>query len=125
METIPLQKTKFSDDQCGLLLRVQVFARCRAVVSRRVGGQTLIVPVRGKVGELASIYSFNQTGSVIWQALESPKGRAELIRVLEHECALEHERAERDVTQFLNDMLSAELVEVREEVQVPTMNSRY
>jgi Coenzyme PQQ synthesis protein D (PqqD) len=125
METVSLQKAEFPEDQCGLLVPAQVFVRCRAVVSRRAGGETLIVPVRSRVGELAAIYSFNQTRSVIWQALESPKRRAELIRVLEQECALEHQRAERDVTQFLNDMLSVELVEVREEVQVPTTNSRF
>jgi hypothetical protein len=118
METISLRKTEFADNQCGLLLRAQLFVRSRAVISRRVAGETLIVPLRAKVGDLASIYSFNQTGSVIWQALESPKGRAELIRVLEQERAVEHEHAERDVTQFLSDMLSAELVEVHEEVRV-------
>ena len=125
METIPLQKTESSDDQCGLLLRAQVFARCQAVVSRRAGGVTLIVPVQPKVGNLTSIYRFNQIGSLIWQSLESPKGCAELIEVLERECAFDHEQAERAVTQFLNEMLLAELVKVFEEVQVPTMNSRY
>lgn len=125
MGTIPLQKAEFSGDQCGLHLRAQVFARCQAVVSHRVGGVTLIVPVRANVGNLASIYRLNQIGSLIWQSLESPKGCPELIEVLERECAVDHEQAERAVTQFLNDMLSSELVEVYEEVQVPTTNSRY
>jgi hypothetical protein len=123
METIPLQKTESSGDQCGLLLRAQVFARCQAVVSHRIGGAILIVPVRAKVGNLASIYRFDQIGSLIWQSLESPKGCAELIKVLERECAVDHEQAERAVTHFLNEMLSAELVEIYEEVQVPTPNS--
>jgi hypothetical protein len=116
METVSLQKAEFSENQCGLLVPAQVFVRSRAVVSRRVEGETWIVPVRGKAGDLASIYSFNRTGSLIWQSLESPRGRPELMQVLEQECAVEHEQAERDVAQFLNDMLSAELVEVREEV---------
>jgi hypothetical protein len=34
------------------------------------------------------------------------------MQVLEQECAVEHEQAERDVTQYLKDMLSAQLVEV-------------
>ncbi len=45
----------------------QLFVRSQSVVSRRVAGETLIVPVRGKVGDLASIYSFNGTGSLIWE----------------------------------------------------------
>lgn len=91
----------------------QIFMRSRSVVSRVVGGETLIVPVRGKVGDLASIYSFNGTGSLIWQLLDSPRTLAELIDAVEHEYAVAPEKAQNDVKQFLNDMLSVELVSVR------------
>ena len=91
----------------------QVFTRSRSVVSRVVGGETLIVPVRGKVGHLASIYSFNGTGSLIWQLLDTPHTLAELIDAVEHEYAVAPEKAQNDVKQFLNDMLSVELVAVR------------
>ena len=93
-------------------LEDQFFIRSQAVVSRRVAGETLIVPVRGKVGDLASIYSFNETGSLIWQSLESPRNLAELIRAVEQEYEVSPEHARRDVTQFLNDTLSVGLVEV-------------
>jgi hypothetical protein len=91
----------------------QIFMRSRSVVSRRVGGETLIVPVRGKVGDLASIYSFNGTGSLIWQLLDSPRTLADLIDAVEREYAVAHEKARNDVKQFLDDMLSVELVAVR------------
>jgi hypothetical protein len=91
----------------------QIFMRSRSVVSRRVGGETLIVPVRGKVGDLASIYSFNGAGSLIWQLLDSPRTLADLIDAVEHEYAVAPEKAQNDVKQFLNDMLSLELVAVR------------
>ena len=116
METISLRKPELVEDLASSHFE-QVFVRSQSVVSRRVAGETLIVPVRGKVGDLASIYSFNQTGSLIWQSLESPKGLAELISVVEQEYAVEHGQAERDVKQFLHDMLSADLVQVREEVR--------
>jgi len=72
----------------------------------------LIVPVRGKVGDLASIYSFNGTGSLIWERLQSPTGLTELVGAIEQEYEVAPEQAEKDVTQFLNDMLSAGLVEL-------------
>ncbi len=46
------------------------FVRSQSVVSRRVSGETLIVPVGGKVGYLASLYSFKEVASFIWQLLE-------------------------------------------------------
>ncbi len=101
----------------------QVFVRSPAVVSRRIAGETLIVPVRGKVGDLASIYSFNETGSLIWELLETPKGRSELIGAVEQEYAVGPEQAERDVTQFLNDILSVGLVEACPEVEMAAMES--
>ena len=41
------------------MLKEEIFVRSRAVVARVVAGETLIVPVRAKVGDLASIYSFS------------------------------------------------------------------
>ncbi len=122
MDTTLLRKTELVEDPGGPQLE-QVFVRSPAVVSRRVAGETLIVPVRGKVGDLASIYSFNETGSLIWQTLESPKGLAELISAVQQEYAVERDQAERDVKQFLSDTLSVGLVEVREQVSMPAMNT--
>ena len=48
-----------------------IYIRSEAVVSRLIGGETLVVPVRGGVGDLASIYSFNEIGTMIWEALAS------------------------------------------------------
>jgi hypothetical protein len=117
MDSTLLRKTEFAENECGPQLQ-QVYVRSQAVVSRRIAGETLIVPVRGKVGDLASIYSFNATGSLIWQTLESPKTLADLINAFEQEYAVSSEQAEQDVKQFLNDTLSAGLVEVREQVSM-------
>jgi len=90
----------------------QLFTRSGTVVSRVVAGETLIVPVRGKVGDLASIYRFNGTGSLIWQLLDTPRGLADLIAAVQREYAVGQEQAQKDVTQFLNDMFSVGLLEV-------------
>ncbi|HKH97600.1 MAG TPA: PqqD family protein [Candidatus Sulfotelmatobacter sp.] len=86
--------------------------RSQSVVSRVVAGETLIVPVRGKVGDLASIYSFNGAGSLIWKLLESPKTLAELAAAVAQEYEVEPAQAERDVTAFVGEMKGVGLVEV-------------
>jgi hypothetical protein len=90
----------------------RIFLRSQSVVSRRVSGETLIVPVRGKVGDLASIYSFNEVGSLIWQLLEIPRDVSELVSAVEREYDVDPQQAQQDVSKFLNDMLSVGLVEV-------------
>jgi Coenzyme PQQ synthesis protein D (PqqD) len=96
----------------------QFLTRSRSVVSRAVAGETLIVPVRGKVGDLASIYSFNGTGSLIWRLLEAPRELTELIGAVEREYEVGQEQAQKDVTRFVDDMLSVGLVEICPRVAV-------
>ncbi len=88
----------------------QLLVRTRSVVSRVVGGETLVVPVRGKVGDLASIYSFNGVGSFIWQSLEEPTSLADLVAAVEHEYAVNEDQGRNDVMRFVEDLLSVGLV---------------
>lgn len=90
----------------------QLFTRSRTVVSRVVGGETLIVPVRGKVGDLGSIYSFNGTGSLIWQLLDAPQTLEQLSGAVTLHYAVEHDSAQKDVAHFIGEMLAVGLVEV-------------
>lgn len=90
----------------------EALVRSQSVVARVVAGETLIVPVRAKVGDLASIYSFNQTGTLIWKLLETPKSVAELATALAQEYEVEPDRAERDVADFVGEMRAVGLVEI-------------
>ena len=90
----------------------EVLIRSQAVVARVVAGETLIVPIRSKVGDLASIYSFNGTGSLIWKLLESPRTLAQLAAEVAEAYEVDHTRVEQDVTKFVSEMKSVGLVEV-------------
>ena len=94
------------------LLKEEVLVRSQAVVARVVASETLIVPIRAKVGDLASIYSFNGTGSLIWKLLESPRTVAQLATAVMQAYEVEPAQAERDVASFVNEMKSVGLVEV-------------
>ena len=86
--------------------------RSQSVVARVIAGETLIVPIRGKVGDLASIYSFNGTGTLIWKLLESPMSAAQLAASVVEEYEVDRVQAERDVVTFVNEMKAAGLVDV-------------
>jgi hypothetical protein len=101
-EVAPLQTTLWE----------QSFVRSQSVVARVVAGETLLVPIRAKVGDLASIYSFNGTGSLIWKLLESPRTVAQLAAAVAQAYEVDAAQAERDVTDFVGEMKSVGLVEV-------------
>lgn len=94
------------------MLQPETFIRSRSVVARVVAGETLIVPIRARVGDLASIYSFNSTGSLIWKLLEAPKTLSELAAAVAQQYEIEYGQAERDVTEFIKEMKAVGLVEV-------------
>ena len=88
------------------------YVRSDVVVSRLIAGETLVVPVRGGVGDLASIYTFNPAGTTIWAALDRPKDVQELARLIEQEYEVSGSDARADVLLFLNEMRAVGLVTV-------------
>jgi hypothetical protein len=89
---------------------MQLYVRSESVVSRVIAGETLIIPVRKGVGDLASIYSLNEVASVIWQTVTGPRSAEEIVHTLQKEFAGESEQIERDVRTFLDEMSSAGLI---------------
>jgi len=51
----------------------EIFVRSQAVIACVVAGETLIVPLRDKVGDSASIYSLDSAALSIWRLLGSPR----------------------------------------------------
>jgi hypothetical protein len=80
------------------------------VVARVIAGETLIIPVRKGVGDLASIYSLNPVATSIWQSIAKPRSKEEIVQVLREEFDGEGEGVDRDVEDFLIEMQAAGLV---------------
>jgi hypothetical protein len=80
------------------------------LTTRRIAGETLIVPVRGHVGELDSIYTLNEVGSRIWQLIDEPLSAQQVAAVISREYDVSAEEAERDVTALLALMEEAGLI---------------
>jgi hypothetical protein len=90
--------------------QVNVYRRSAAVASRQISGETLVVPIRGKVGDLSSIYSFNETGSVLWAALDQPRSLDNLASVLCQSFDVTWDDACRDAATFVEEMQAAGLL---------------
>lgn len=89
-----------------------VYRRSDAVVSRHVAGETLVVPIRGRVGDLAAIYSFNEAGSALWAALEHPRSLECLASLLCQSFDVGWDDARRDVNAFVCEMQAAGLLAI-------------
>jgi len=90
----------------------ELYIRSRAVVSRLVAGETLVLPVRGDIGDLASFYSLNGTATTIWEALETPSSLGEICDAIERKYEVSKEKIEADMAFFVREMCSLGLVKV-------------
>lgn len=90
---------------------MQVFIRSDSVVSRVIAGETLIIPVRKGVGDLASIYSLNEVGSCVWEALSQPRSKDEIVAIVEREFEAQRDQILPDVESFLAEMQAVGILE--------------
>jgi hypothetical protein len=68
------------------------------------------VPVRGGVGDLASIYSLNELGSFLWRNLKTAITVEELVGLVLDEYRVESNVASQDVLAFLGEIKAARLI---------------
>ncbi len=86
------------------------YVRSSTVVSREIAGETLVVPVRGGVGDLDSIFSFNGLGSDLWNLLQAGTSIEEMAAWVEERYEVTFEQALTDINAFMDELSQAGLV---------------
>jgi len=104
-------------DETDLLL--QPFLPSPDVVARRVAGEYLLVPVRSGAAQMDYIFTANEVGSTIFLLLNGSRDGREIARQLSLQFAVEEERAQRDVVEFLRALFEAGLVRPARGVVAP------
>ncbi len=89
------------------------FRQKRDLVTRRIAGETVIVPVRGGVGDLNSIYTLNQPGTLIWELLGSDTPLDAIVGAVCREYDVTEDVAQKDIGEFLESLKSEDLISSR------------
>ncbi len=82
-----------------------------AYVTRRIAGETIVVPIRAEAAQLDSIYVFNEVGARIWALIEGGRDEQEILARLGEEFEVAPERAREDIERFVSVLREAGLVE--------------
>lgn len=80
-------------------------------VARVIAGETIVVPIRGQVGDLEAIYNLNEVGSVIWEMMDGQTPVSRMVEAVCSEFEVTAEKAEEDTLDFLKGLEAAGLVE--------------
>ena len=94
----------------GTLSGDLVLARDPAAVTRRLGRETVIVPVRNNVADLVSIYTLNETGSFIWDRCDGSAPLQEVVAGVVATFSVDADQAWQDATELVNDLLDEGLL---------------
>jgi hypothetical protein len=92
------------------------FSKSPDLTTRAIAGETLIVPVTGRVGDLDSIYTLNEAGSRIWQLINAQTPVGEIIELMSLEYDVSREEVEQDVIELINSLAEAGLIRAAEGV---------
>ena len=91
------------------------FSRQGEYVSRTIAGETILVPVRGRVGDLDSIFNLNETASFIWNRIDGQATFDEIVAQVCSEFDVSTEAAEADARQFIAALQEAGLIAPKSE----------
>ncbi len=88
----------------------KTYQRSGEVVCRQVGTESILVPIRNHVGDLESIFVLSPVAARIWQTLDGPAAVDTIVDAVCAEFEVDRETAASDVTQLLDELEQALLV---------------
>jgi len=90
---------------------VKQYMRNPDFIFRKIIEEMILVPVQWNVADMDCIYTLNEIGAFIWEALSTPKSKAELENAILNEYETTKEKASEDLEHFLEELLSIGAVE--------------
>lgn len=87
----------------------------KTVVTRRIAGETILVPVAGRVGDLDAVYTLNDVGSFIWELIDGRRSVQEIAEEVGSVYEVSVQQAATDVDELLRALESKGLVRLSAE----------
>lgn len=79
-------------------------------ILREVAGNFIVVAVGGAVKNFNAVITLNETGVLLWRALEKGATQDELVKVILDEYDIDKTTAKADVLAFINKLQGASLL---------------
>ena len=81
-----------------------IYMRDDTIVSRRIGEEFILVPIRRKTEDVESIYTLNEMGAFIWEYLDGNTSTITIRDAIIETFEVSHEEAENDLVGFLHQL---------------------
>lgn len=81
------------------------------IALRNVSGTSIIVSVAENKVNYEDIFSLNETGALLWKALEQGAEKEELLQIIKNEYEVDEAVAREDIERFLDKLRSLGVLE--------------
>jgi hypothetical protein len=88
----------------------KIYVRNNDVISRKIAGELFLVPIKGKIADMESIFALTAVAEYIWERLDGRKSLHEILNDVVAGFDVEHEQAESDVWDFIAQLMDAGLI---------------
>jgi len=80
------------------------FAKESSIVSRKIAGEFILVPIRRTAGDIDHIYAINEVAGRIWELIDGTRQLKDIRDILVDEYDVNPEEAEGDIVEFLQQL---------------------
>jgi hypothetical protein len=88
----------------------KTFKKTGEIASRSIAGETLLVPIRGKLADMQRIFALNSVAEYIWKRLDGGKPLGEIRNEVLSHFEVGREEAENDIQTFISDLMKENLI---------------
>ena len=80
------------------------YKRNEDVVFRRIGDETILVPIKNNVGDMGSIYNLNQVAAFVWEHIDGEKTVVDISNMIREEFQVSAEQAQADLCDLVSQL---------------------
>ena len=89
----------------------EVYKKKDDIVFRRVAGETILVPISGRLADMQRIFALNPVGEFIWDEIDGSRALQQISEDIQSNFDAGREEADADLEAFITELLKEGLIE--------------
>ncbi len=81
------------------------------ILTRQIAGETIVVPIRGKLADMQNIFAINVVAEFIWERMDGQRTLDQIAGEVAAHFEVDETQAQSDVAEFMAELSEAGLIE--------------
>lgn len=88
-----------------------VYRKKEDIVARQIAGETLLIPIRGRLADMQKLFALNRVAEYIWQQLDGKQNLQAIADGVLAAFEVQEEQAAADIREFVSQLKEADIIE--------------